>query len=248
MTIDYDAIIIGTGQAGPPLAARPRRRRPESGRDRAPGGSGGTCVNNGCIPTKTMVASAYAAHLARRGAEYGVVPTGPVTVDMARVKARKDGVVGKSRHGVETWMRELNHGTVYLGHARFEGPDTVRRERHRAARRQDLHQRGRTRIGAADAGAGPGGLPDQRRHDARGESLPRHLLVVGGSYIGLEFGQMFRRFGSEVTIVQRGPRLIRAGRTPMCPTPCAISSPPRASARAWTPSASNWSSAAARSR
>ncbi len=206
MTIDYDAIIIGTGQAGPPLAAR----MAAAGQKVAVierQAFGGTCVNNGCIPTKTMVASAYAAQLARRGAEFGVVSAGPVTVDMARVKARKDGVVGKSRHGVETWMRALDHGTVYLGHARFEGPDTVRVN-------DTLLRAGRIFINVGGRAAAPP-MPGLDRVDYLTNAgmmgldrLPRHLLVVGSSYVGLEFGQMFRRFGSEVTIVQRGPRLI----------------------------------------
>ncbi|MGO4328885.1 FAD-containing oxidoreductase [Cupriavidus sp. 2TAF22] len=206
MPTDYDAIIIGTGQAGPPLAERlTAAGRKVAVIERL--AFGGTCVNNGCIPTKTMVASAYAAHLARRGADFGVITGGPVTVDMARVKARKDGVVGNSSRGVEAWVRRLEGGTVYLGHARFESPDTVRV--------------GDAVLRAAQIFINVGGraatppMPGLDQVDyltntgmMRVDQLPRHLLVVGGSYIGLEFGQMFRRFGSEVTIVQRGPRLI----------------------------------------
>ena len=124
MTTNYDAIIIGTGQAGPSLAAK-----------LAGAGMtvaiierklfGGTCVNTGCIPTKTLVASAYAAHMARRGADFGVEIDSAVTVDMQKVKARKDGIVRRSNEGVEKWLKGLNSGAVYQGHARFAGPHTV---------------------------------------------------------------------------------------------------------------------------
>src|SRR6516162_3149339 len=123
MTNTYDALIIGAGQAGPPLAARLT----------AAGMSvalierklfGGTCVNTGCIPTKTLVASAYAAHLARRARDYGV-GTGEVTVDMPAVKARKDRISGQSRKGVESWLETMEHCTVYRGHARFLSPRDV---------------------------------------------------------------------------------------------------------------------------
>src|SRR4249920_2765944 len=124
MTSTYDVIVIGTGQAGPPLAAR----LSAAGMKVAvieQGKFGGTCVNNGCIPTKTLVASAYAAYLARRAAEYGVDIAGPLTVDMKRVKARKDEISGRSNQGVESWVRGLANGTVYQGHARFIAPKTV---------------------------------------------------------------------------------------------------------------------------
>src|SRR3954449_11253250 len=121
---NFDAIIIGAGQAGPPLA----------GRLTAAGWKvalierklfGGTCVNTGCIPTKTLVASAYAAHMARRGGDFGVMPIGPVAGDMKKVKARKDEVLGKSRHGVESWLDGMERCTVLRGHARFESPHTM---------------------------------------------------------------------------------------------------------------------------
>src|SRR3954452_7357094 len=116
---DYDAIVIGTGQAGPALA----RRLVAAGWKVAIIERklfGGTCINTGCTPTKTLIASAYAAHLARRAAEYGVAIDGPVRVDMRRVKERKDQIVGKSRAGVEKWLAQMPNCTVFEGHARFE--------------------------------------------------------------------------------------------------------------------------------
>ena len=207
MTTAYDAIIIGTGQAGPPLAGR-----------LAGAGMkvaiierklfGGTCVNTGCIPTKTLVASAYAARMAHRAAEYGVVIDGRVSVDMKQVKARKDAVSGRSRTGVESWLKKMANCTVYEGHARFESAHEV--------------SVGATRLTAERIFINVGGrafvpsLPglDQVRYLTNTsmmdiDFLPAHLVIVGGSYVGLEFGQMYRRFGSEVTIVEMGPRLIQ---------------------------------------
>jgi len=124
MSQHFDAIIIGTGQAGPALAARfAAAGMPVAIIERHK--FGGTCVNTGCIPTKTLVASAYAAHVARRGAEYGFDINGDVRVDMKRVKARKDRVSGRSNKGVEEWMRGLKKGTVIQGHARFQSANTV---------------------------------------------------------------------------------------------------------------------------
>ena len=206
MAQTYDAIIIGTGQAGPSLAVR-----------LAGVGKkvaiierklfGGTCVNTGCIPTKTMVASAYAAHLARRAAEYGVNAGGPVTVDMKRVKARKDAVSGKSRTGVEGWLKGTKNLTVYEGQARFESAHEISVGPERLAAPQIFINVG----GRAVVPAMPGieqvpYLTNSSMMDV--DFLPRHLVIVGGSYIGLEFGQMFRRFGSEVTIIEMASRLI----------------------------------------
>ena len=169
---------------------------------------GGTCVNTGCIPTKTMVASAYAAHLARRAAEFGVGIGGSVTVDMARVKARKDEISGQSRNGVEAGLRKTENCTVYQGHARFESARVVTVGTDRlTAERIFINVGGRALIpdmpGLAD-------VPFLTNSSMMGvDFIPEHLVIVGGSYIGLEFGQMFRRFGSRVTIVEMGDRLIR---------------------------------------
>lgn len=206
MSHRFDAIIIGTGQAGPALAARLAGAGMKIAIvERAR--FGGTCVNTGCIPTKTLVASAYAAHLARRAAEYGVMTGGAVTVDMKRVKARKDEISGRSSRNVENWVRGLQQCTVYQGHARFESATTVRVG-------SDLLEAERIFINVGGRALIPPmpGL-DQVPYFTNStmmdvDFLPEHLIVVGGSYIGLEFGQMYRRFGSRVTIVERGPRLI----------------------------------------
>ncbi|MEO8371222.1 MAG: FAD-containing oxidoreductase, partial [Candidatus Solibacter sp.] len=205
MSRHFDAIVIGTGQAGPYLTGRlagagmkvavVERKR-----------FGGTCVNNGCIPTKTMVASAYAAHLARRAAEFGVVVP-EVRVDMARVKARKDAILGESRDGLEGWLKGMENCTVYQGHARFEGPHEVSvGEERLEADRIFINVGGRAAAPAIEGIESVPYLNNSSMMDV--DYLPRHLIVVGGSYIGLEFGQMFRRFGSEVTVLEMGPRLI----------------------------------------
>lgn len=202
----FDAIIIGTGQAGPSLAAR-----------FAGAGMkvaiverklfGGTCVNTGCIPTKTMVASAYAAHLARRAAEFGV-QAGPVTVDMKRVKARKDEISGKSRTAVESWLKSTPNVTVYQGSARFESAGEVSVGAARlTAKRIFINVGGRAIVPDLPGLGEVAYLTNSSMMSV--DFLPRRLVIVGGSYVGLEFGQMYRRFGSEVTIVEMGPWLIR---------------------------------------
>jgi len=198
---DFDAIVIGTGQAGPFLAARLAKagmKVAAAERHRF----GGTCVNTGCIPTKAMVASARAAHVARRAAEFGV-SAGPVTVDMARVKARKDAISGESRTGIERLVSGA--ATVYRGHARLESERevSVAGERLRAPRIF-------LNVGARATVPPLPGLGAYLTNSSILEldCVPPHLLIVGGGYIGLEFGQMFRRFGSRVTIVHRGPRLV----------------------------------------
>jgi pyruvate/2-oxoglutarate dehydrogenase complex dihydrolipoamide dehydrogenase (E3) component len=206
MKYSFDAIIIGTGQAGPPLA----RRLTAAGMKVAVverGRFGGTCVNTGCIPTKTMVASAYVAHMARRAAEFGVVIDGPVSVDMKRVKQRKDQVSGKSNSSVETGLKGMINCTVFEGHARFEAPHEVSVGGDRlSADRIFLNVGCRAAVPPIPGLDEVAYLTNSSMMEV--DFLPRHLVIVGGSYIGLEFGQMFRRFGSEVTILEQGSRLI----------------------------------------
>jgi pyruvate/2-oxoglutarate dehydrogenase complex dihydrolipoamide dehydrogenase (E3) component len=201
-----DAIIVGAGQAGPPLA----------GRLTAAGMTvvlierhlfGGTCVNTGCMPTKTLVASAYAAHLARRGADFGVVTDGPVRVDMPRVKARADAVTLRSRSGIEQSLRSMTGCTVVQGHARFEDAARVRvDDQVFHAPHIFINVGGRATVpdmpGVRD-------VPFLTNTSILAlDHVPEHLVVVGGSYIGLEFAQMYRRFGATVSLVEKGPRLI----------------------------------------
>ena len=200
-----DAIIIGTGQAGPPLAAR----LAAAGKTVAVIERhlfGGTCVNTGCMPTKTLVASAYAAHLARRGADFGVVLDKAPRIDMARVKARADTVVANARGGVEKWVRGLKGCTVIQGQARFEGPDRVRVGGDLIVAPQIFINVG----GRAFVPPFPGIQQVSYLTNTSMVALdrvPEHLVVVGGSYVGLEFAQMYRRFGAEVTVVEKGPHL-----------------------------------------
>jgi pyruvate/2-oxoglutarate dehydrogenase complex dihydrolipoamide dehydrogenase (E3) component len=206
VTQRFDTIIIGTGQAGPSVAAR----------FSAAGMTvaiierlkfGGTCVNTGCIPTKTLVASAYAAHVARRGSEYGFAIGGDVKVDMKSVKARKDKVVARSNTGVEAWLRGLNNCTVIQGHARFESPTSVKvNDEVLEADKIFINVGGRASVPSISGIHDVPFLTNSSMMDV--DFLPEHLVVVGGSYVGLEFAQMYRRFGSEVTIVEMGSRLI----------------------------------------
>jgi pyruvate/2-oxoglutarate dehydrogenase complex dihydrolipoamide dehydrogenase (E3) component len=203
---DYDAIIIGTGQAGPALA----RRLVGAGWKVAIIERklfGGTCINTGCTPTKTLVASAYAAHVARRAADYGVTIGGAVDVDMKAVKARKDGVVGPSRNGVERSLKSLSGCTVYQGHARFVGAKEVKVGNEVLKGDKIFINVG----GRASVPPIPG--LDQIPYLTNSsmmevDFLPPHLVVLGGSYIGLEFAQVYRRFGSEVTVIELAPHLV----------------------------------------
>jgi pyruvate/2-oxoglutarate dehydrogenase complex dihydrolipoamide dehydrogenase (E3) component len=206
MPRDFDAIVIGAGQSGPSLAARfaqAGQRVALIEREHL----GGTCVNDGCIPTKTLVASARAAHVARHAADFGIGTGGTITVDMRAVKARKDAVVGESVTGLETWLGGLPTLTLIRGAARFTGPNRV--------------QVGDDELGAPKVFINVGGrasVPDwpgihtvpflTNTSMMAVDFLPAHLVIVGGSYIGLEFAQMYRRFGSRVTVIEASPRLI----------------------------------------
>jgi pyruvate/2-oxoglutarate dehydrogenase complex dihydrolipoamide dehydrogenase (E3) component len=202
----FDAIVIGSGQAGPSLTAR----LTGAGNTVAfieREHFGGTCVNDGCIPTKTLVASAQAAHVARRAAEFGVKISGSIEVDMKAVKARKDRIIGKSRAGVETWVRGMKGCAVFFGHARFSGPkqvsvngDTL------TAERIFINVGGRPSVPPIPGIDTVPYLTNTSMMDV--DFLPAHLIVLGGSYIGLEFAQMYRRFGSAVTVVEALPRLV----------------------------------------
>jgi pyruvate/2-oxoglutarate dehydrogenase complex dihydrolipoamide dehydrogenase (E3) component len=204
VTTHFDAIVVGAGQAGPPLAGRltaAGQRVAVVERKLI----GGTCVNTGCIPTKTLVASAHAAHLARRGADFGV-GTGAVSVDMGLVKARKDKIMLDDRKGLEDWLNGMDGCTVIRGHARFIDPHTLRvGDEVLQAERIFLNVGGRAVVPDIP------GLNDVEYLTnvsiLQLDTVPEHLVIIGGSYIALEFAQMYRRFGGRVTVVEKGPRL-----------------------------------------
>ena len=202
----YDAIIIGAGQAGPALAAR----LAAAGRNVAiieRGKFGGTCVNNGCTPTKTLLASAYAARAVQRASEYGVCIRGSARVTMSRVKARKDSVVEQSRSSLESWLAALANVTIYRGHARFVAPRTVAVGGETlTGERVFIDVGGRPSVPAFPGIEGVPFLTSDSIMEL--EALPEHLVIVGGGYVGLEFAQMYRRFGSRVTVVEMGPGLL----------------------------------------
>jgi len=201
----FDAIVLGAGQAGPPLAV-----------ELANAGQkvalverkyfGGTCVNTGCIPTKTLLANARVAHVARSAGDYGV-STGHVAVDMKKVKARKDDVSRASRDGVETWLRSTPNCSVHVGHARFLADRVIGLDgKALSADRIFINVGGRAAIPRIRGLDSVPYLTNSSMMDV--DFLPQHLVIVGGSYVAIEFAQMYRRFGSRVTILQRGPRLV----------------------------------------
>ncbi|QJP16909.1 FAD-containing oxidoreductase [Starkeya sp. ORNL1] len=206
MSVTFDAIIIGAGQAGPSLAGR----LADAGMSVAIVERkffGGTCVNTGCKPTKTLVASAYAARMAARAAEYGVVIDGPPRIDMARVKARAGKVITDSRQGIESWLGGMANCTVLRGHARFEGPDRLRvGDEMLTAPRIFLNVGGRAAVPDMPGVDTVPFLTNSNMVEL--DHLPKHLVVIGGSYIGLEFAQMYRRFGADVTVVEMNDRLV----------------------------------------
>ena len=206
MATAFDAIVIGAGQAGPSLAARLAAAGLKTAiieRHLV----GGTCVNTGCTPTKAMVASAHAAHLARRAADFGVAIKGAIDVDMGQVKARKDAIAGNSRRNNETWLAGIEGLTLIRGHARFVGPHEIEVGGERLTAPKIFLNVG----GRAATPAMPG--LNQIRYLTNSsilelDAVPRRLVVIGGSYIGLEFAQIFRRFGAEVVVVEMGPRIV----------------------------------------
>jgi pyruvate/2-oxoglutarate dehydrogenase complex dihydrolipoamide dehydrogenase (E3) component len=207
VTQHFDAAIIGTGQAGPYLANRLSQANMkvaviERGR------FGGTCVNTGCMPTKTLVASAYAAHVTRHAAEYGVVVGEHVGIDMKKVKARKDIVSENASRSVETWLRAMDGCTVLQAHARFLSASEIELSggERISADRIFINVGGRAAVPSIPGLDETGYLTNSTMMDV--DFVPPHLIILGGSYVGLEFAQMFRRFGSEVSIIEMGPRLL----------------------------------------
>ena len=206
MSEKYDAIVIGTGQSGPSLAGRLAAEGLKTAvLERKL--FGGTCVNVGCTPTKALVASARAAYMARRAADFGVVLAGQVGVDMKRIKARKDDIVRPSTQGIEKWLSNTSNMTVYKGHGRLESANTVRVN-------GELLEGQKIFLNVGARAFVPN-MPGLDQIDYLTSSsmmevdfLPDHLIIIGGSYIGLEFAQMYRRFGSQVTVVEMSDRLI----------------------------------------
>lgn len=204
--IQYDAIIIGAGQAGPALAVR----LAQSGMKVAIAERhlfGGTCVNTGCIPTKTLVASAYAANMVKHSVDYGIDIVGDISVDMKIVKARKDKIVERSNQGVESWLKNTENLTVYESHASFESVNTLRVDDELLTAEKIF-----INVGARAFNPAIPGFDHINYFDNSSmmdvDFIPEHLIIIGGSYIGLEFAQMYKRFGSEVTVIEKAPRVI----------------------------------------
>lgn len=206
MTTKYDAVIIGTGQAGPALAVRLANTGMKVAiieRKKF----GGTCVNTGCIPTKTLVASAYATHLIKNSSNYGVIIDGTIKVDMKKVKARKDAIVQESTQNVQKWLEGTKNCEIYKGHAKFEGPRSFSvNDETLEADKIFIDVGARAFIPSIPGLESIDYLDNTSMMEL--DELPEHLIIIGGSYIGLEFAQMMRRFGSNVTVIEKSPRLI----------------------------------------
>src|SRR6266702_3394192 len=206
----YDAIVIGAGQAGGPLSTELARTGWKTAlieREHV----GGTCINEGCTPTKTMVASARVAYLARRGADYGV-QTGPVTVDMTKVRQRKRDIVDSFRNGSQRRIESTKGVDLLMGEASFTGPKALELRLNNGETRELTADTILINAGARPAKPSIPGIEAVATLDSTSimelDEIPEHLLIVGGGYIGLEFGQLFRRFGSQVTVIQRGAGLL----------------------------------------
>jgi pyruvate/2-oxoglutarate dehydrogenase complex dihydrolipoamide dehydrogenase (E3) component len=207
MNKQFDAIIIGAGQAGPPLAVKLANiGKKVAIIERKLFGE--TCVNTGCIPTKTLIASAHAAHLIRRANDFGLFVSSPVAVDMKKVKARKDAIVHKDSTGVEEWLKNTSNCTVYKGHAHFETPHAISVGNELLLEAEQIF----LDVGARAAVSPMPGLEKINYYTNSSmmnvDFLPEHFIIIGGSYVGLEFAQMYRRFGAKVTVVEKAPRLI----------------------------------------
>ncbi len=210
MATHYDSIVIGAGQAGGPLStalAKAGRKTAIIEREHV----GGTCINEGCTPTKTMVASARVAYLARRGSDYGV-HTGPISVDMGKVRQRKRDIVDSFRGGSQRRIEQTEGVDLLMGEACFVGPKMLEVQLNDGPTRQLTADHIFINTGARPSMPKLAGLDSVPTLNSTTimelDTVPEHLLVLGGGYIGLEFGQMFRRFGSQVTIVQRGKQLL----------------------------------------
>ncbi|MDI9818592.1 MULTISPECIES: FAD-containing oxidoreductase [unclassified Legionella] len=206
MTNKFDVIVIGAGQAGPSLAVQfANMGKKVAIIERKL--FGGTCVNNGCIPSKTLIASAKVAHLTREAQEFGVMAQGSITVDMKRVKARKDAIVDKASKGLEDWLENTPNCHVYKGHARFENPHIIRVG-------DELLEGEKIFINVGARAVVPSIPGLEKIHYFTNSSImevdfvPQHLIIIGGSYIGLEFAQMYRRFGAKVTVIEKASKLI----------------------------------------